>query len=258
MISTNMVATRSKTAQTHLEDFVTEDSRSNPRQKAAASSSKQTSPKANTSCKRKSSSTDTKEVQQSPKRTKTALTKHKSASTDDVNDDVILINRAPVLHLWAASVMLLTHPELSWESCLSAGAAVSVICAVAKGRSIGVVGEKDSEGKRGKKKGEEGKEFDLMHFKLRLKDGLVVMGGKGKDGGEDALKRKFGEAGYVKVKGVFEEVLKSWKGQEEELNKRAFHMYEDFRPDVKRGQKGWGRKGELRLGTVRSVVASKG
>lgn len=131
---------------------------------------------------------------------------------------------------------------------------VSAICAVAKGRSIGTVPGKDSEDKGGRKKKQVGEEVEIMHFKLRLKDGLVVVGeGKGKPGGEDTLKRKFGEQ-YEKVKGVFEEVLKSWKAQKEELNQRAFKMYEEFRPDVKKRQKGWGRKAELRLEKVRSAV----
>jgi len=256
LTSTNMVSTRSKTAQPHLEDFATNDSTSKPEPQPA--SLKNTTPKANTSRKRKPTDTDTK---QSPKRTKISSSKSETKPPKDIdnNNDVIIINRAPVLHLWAASVTHLVHPELDWESSLSAGAAVSAICAVAKGRSIGTVPEKDSEDKSRRKKEQDGEEIEVMHFRLRLKGRLCVVGSeeKGKLGGEDALRKKFGEAEYEKVRGVFEEALESWKGEEEELNKRAFGMYEDFRPNVSKGQKGWGRKGELKIEKVRTVVKNQ-
>jgi hypothetical protein len=77
---------------------------------------------------------------QHQRRTKT--TKPDSAATTE-DTKIVIINRAPVLHLWSACVAHFLYPELSWETCLSAGSAVSAICAVAKGRSIGTVPEKD-------------------------------------------------------------------------------------------------------------------
>jgi hypothetical protein len=99
-------------------------------------------------------------------------------------------------------------------------------------------------------------EIKIIHFKLKLKDGLALVGSdqKGKPGSEEALKKKFGDEQYEKVRRDFESVLKSWKGDEYELNKRAFHFYERFRPDVSKGQKGWGRKGELSLETFNNAV----
>ncbi len=38
------------------------------------------------------------------------------------------------------------------------------------------------------------------------------------------------------------------------LESKAFSLYEDFRPDVPEGQKGWGAKGELDLGRIRSLA----
>src|ERR1700760_837001 len=60
-------------------------------------------------------------------------------------EGTILINRAPVLHLWAASVAQFRYPSLPWSTCLSAGAAVAAICAVSKGRAIGVMEPKDKD-----------------------------------------------------------------------------------------------------------------
>ncbi|KAF3038662.1 hypothetical protein E8E12_006778 [Didymella heteroderae] len=252
-----MVSTRSKTAQTHFEDFTTKDN--NPFPERQPASPKNAAPKANTSRKRKSTSTETEEAQQSPKRTKTSPSKPKTETTDDRANDVVKVNRAPVLHLWAASVAHHVHSELEWETCLSAGSAISTICAVAKGRSVGTIAEKDDDSNSSKDKKQDEEEIEVMHFKLRIKDGLAVVGGegKGKSGGEDALKKKFGDGEYERTKRVFEEALRNWEGSEEVLNGKAFHMYEDFRPDVSKGQKGLGGKGELKLQTVRDVVGKR-
>ena len=259
-----MVLTRSKAAQTHLEDFATKSNVSKPKVKPA--SPKKATPKANSSRKRKPIDAYGMEEKTTPKRPKilpkaSAKAKQGPAVNEDTKS-IIIINRAPVLQLWAASVAHVIYPELSWETCLSAGSAVSSICAVAKGRSIGTVPEKDgSEAKqekreKAKKKKNDLDEIGVMHFKLRLRDGLAVVGSdeKGKPGSEDALKKKFGDEQYDKAKYAFDDALKSWKGKEEELNNKAFHFYEVFRPDVSKGQKGWGRKGELNLNTIASTV----
>lgn len=257
-----MVATRSQTVRTRLEDFATKAAASQSKGKQTEPADKPT-PKANTSKKRKPTEADhtdekptTKRAKASPK--KSTKTKDEPAGGDkEINP--IIINRAPVLHLWAASVTHLTYPELSWETCLSAGAAVSAICAVAKGRSIGTVPEKeDSEAsnEQAREKQKDLDEIEVMHFKLKIKNGLAAVGSeaKGKAGGEEALKGKFGEGEYEAVKGGFGTALRSWVGDEEELNRRAFRMYETFRPDVSKGQKGWGRKGELNLENVAEAV----
>jgi hypothetical protein len=94
-----------------------------------------------------------------------------------------------------------------------------------------------------------------MGFHLKLTDGQALVGDKPKKANESALVKKFGEEAYERVKAAFTETLQLWTGQEEELNARAFHYYEDFRPTVPKGQKGWGRKGILNLQIVKDVVA---
>ena len=252
-----MVSTRSKTAQTPLEDYVTKSS--TPKNKGRQSTSHVSPPKANTSKKRKSPGANETE-RPTTKRTKTENPAFKDTITDDSE---IIINRAPVLQLWSACVAHYIHPGLSWQTCLSDGSAVSTICAVAKGRSIVTVAEKNESAEKhdkrdkAKKKQTDLDSIQIMQFKLKLKDGLALVGseGKGKPDGEKALKKKFGDEQYDKVREAFEEALKSWEGWEDELNRRAFEFYEEFRPDVKSGQKGWGRKGVLDLGKVRSVVS---
>ena len=97
-----------------------------------------------------------------------------------------------------------------------------------------------------------------MSFKLSLdKNGQAMVGGKPKKAGEEALMKKYGgSAQYERVKGTFQDALKGWKGEEEELDGRAFSYYEDFRPSIAPGQQGWGRKGHLNLETVKTVVTN--
>ncbi|KAK3079490.1 hypothetical protein LTS18_004736 [Coniosporium uncinatum] len=272
-----MVSTRSKPAQTHLDDFTQE---AKPSKSKLAVATKQAMTKADTKANTptKSKKTETEKLKSSPAKRKQPDTEDqkptpskRSKKSDPSNDDApseaptttIVINRAPVLHLWSASVAHFLHPSLSWETCLSAGSAISSICAVAKGRAIGTIEPADESDEKAVKKDEQRKkaaeleELQVMQFELKVKDGLVLVSGadkKGKPGGEEALKGKFGEEGYEKVKKGFEEALVGWRRKEEELSGKAFGMYEKFRPDVSKGQSGWGRKGELSLERVREVV----
>jgi hypothetical protein len=109
---------------------------------------------------------------------------------------------------------------------------------------------------KSKKKKKDGEELQVMHFHLKVEDGLAVVGsgGKGKQDGEEGLRSKFGQEGYEKVREEFEQALRMWRGDEDEINQKAFGWYEAFRPEVKSGQKGWGRKGELDLEKVKRVI----
>jgi len=202
------------------------------------------------------------------KKRKTAKTSTPKVALRDSDDEEkdgnnIIINRAPVLQLWSACVAHFVYPSLPWSTCISAGNAISAICAVAKGRSIGTIAEKDtSEDAQKKRRIDKNKQEDLheihvMQFTLKLKDGLALVGSeqKGKPGDEETLKHKFGDQEYQRTKDFMLECLEGWKGDAEELNKKAFSFYEQFRPDVSRGgQKGWGRKGELKLQKMASVT----
>jgi hypothetical protein len=39
-----------------------------------------------------------------------------------------------------------------------------------------------------------------------------------------------------------------------QLEKKAYDLYEKFRPEIPEGKKGWGAKGELDLGYIRSLA----
>lgn len=181
-----------------------------------------------------------------------------SASLDHHHDHPhIQINRAPVLTLWAASVTSFLHPSLPWSTCLSAGSAISSLCAISKGRAIGTINQpedRDTSSDHPKQPRDDEEEINVMGFKLHIKDGVVVIGGDKKKGNEKALEAKFGDEEEHEARECFQKCLETWKGHEEELSKKAFGMYEKFRPDVASGQRGWGRKGDLSLEKVESVV----
>lgn len=184
---------------------------------------------------------------------------------DDIADleKPIIINRSPVLQLWGASVAQFLHPNESWETCLGIGGSIASLCAISKGRSIGKVEPKDdsaeAEDKRKKHKQkteEETREIEVMGFPMHIKDGVVIVDGKPKPLNEGPLKGKFGgEDQYAAVKTAMQEALQHWSDSKDELDRKAFHMYEKFRPDVSSGQSGWGKKGELNLHHIRSVIA---
>ena len=72
----------------------------------------------------------------------------KDADGGEADDDTVVINRAPVLELWASCVAHFIHPSLSWTTCLSAGGAISSITAISKGCLIGAMekpGTEDAE-----------------------------------------------------------------------------------------------------------------
>lgn len=150
---------------------------------------------------------------------------------------------------------------MPWSTCLSIGGAISTITAISKGRSIGTIEKPDpgeAQDKREKRREEQAElnEVEVTGFHLKLKDGTAMVGDNPKKGNEEALKKKYGDRQYHMVKATFEESLKGWKGKEEELSSRAFGMYEDFRPTIPPGQKGWGRKGQLGMETIKSAVAN--
>lgn len=169
----------------------------------------------------------------------------------------IIINRAPVLELWGACVAHFLHPDFSWNLCLSIGSSVSTITAISKGRSIGKIAppEDDDSKNQTKKKEDDLPTVKIMGFPMTIKDDSVIVKGKPKTTREVSLVRKYGsEERYGKAKDAMTEALQDWKGKEDDLDAKAFHMYEQFRPDVAKGQKGWGRKGELHLSKVRETI----
>ena len=299
--------TRSKSKQSHLKDFGAKDTRTHDAPKSRKdSASKDKQPKKSDSKQPKAKPEPTSKTKPSPSKSQPERKQSQPQSpsrkrkhpekpqpnsvpaskksrqqqqhvsttsgeqTSDRTPDTkpIMINRSPVLQLWSACVARHLYPELSWSTSLAVGSAISTLCAVAKGKSIGTIEEREktpeekaaqTAQRRAAEAGAD-REVQVMGFRLYIKGQDVILQGKPKHGNEGALKAKFGgEENYGRAKTVMDDAITSWTGSDgkSELNAKAFHMYEEFRPSVQSGQGGWGKKGALELDRVREVVASK-
>jgi hypothetical protein len=172
----------------------------------------------------------------------------------------ILINRAPVLTLWAATVA--ERLGFDKEEALSLGKAVAGLNAQSKGRHLGIFKPVPAELKkaRARKQGEEffielcGRQVPAVNttdgMRAVIKDKPIDA-----EGVERYLENKFGES-LVTVRGAMRDLAKSFKT--EELMKGAFGLYEEFRPEIPKGLAGWGAKGKLDIDGIRSLARASG
>jgi hypothetical protein len=170
--------------------------------------------------------------------------------------EVVLVNRAPVLTLWAAVVA--ERLGYDREAALSLGKALAGLNAQSKGRRLGIY--KPSEAAEGlpPKKAKRGEEFWVQLLgrpipAVRTGRGVrAVEGDRPIDPGgvETYLRGKFGEA-LDTVRRAMEELARSFAPRE--LAASAFSLYERFRPAIPEGVRGWGAKGELDLDRIRGL-----
>jgi hypothetical protein len=171
----------------------------------------------------------------------------------------IKINRAPVMTLWSAVVA----EQLGYEpdAALTLGKAVSGLNAQSKGRRLGIYEPASDEEKEAEEKAREKLpgEKTRVHLLGRAvpavytEDGLRALE---KDKPADPrsvqryLDKKFGED-LPAVREAMQALAKSFS--KEELERRAYGLYEKFRPQIPEGQRGWGAAGELDLEKIRSL-----
>jgi hypothetical protein len=251
-----LAVTRNSKKQSHIEDYY-----AMPNTKSKDTSLKKNTPSKSSKHAIPSSNTASKSAP-STKRQKTS-SDNQPANASGL--DSMTINRSPVLHLWSACVAHFLHPELSWEACINIGSAIATLCAVSKGKAIGMIessAEQDSEAawkkEERKAKARRGvRRVDVVGFDLHMKGDAVIISGIEKRVKERNLIGKYGgDEFYQRAGKSIEDALIQWAGRQEELGKRAFGMYEDFRPSVPTGEKGCGRKGELRLEHIPPVRSS--
>lgn len=175
-----------------------------------------------------------------------------------MGEDVLLINRAPVLTLWGAVVS--ERLGWDWECALTLGRAMAGLNAQAKGRALGIFGPPKAcgEGREPKRAGlgEEcwvevcGRAVPALTteegLRACVKDEAIDPGKV-----ETYLRGKFGE-GYDAALEAMRELTSAY--DEEELRGTAFGLYEQFRPEIPKGKSGWGRKGELDLAKIRTMA----
>jgi hypothetical protein len=168
-----------------------------------------------------------------------------------------LINRAPVLTLWASVVA----ERLGFKSdeALSLGKALAGLNAQSKGRRLGIFKATPKELKkvREQKRGE-GFRVELLGRALpamTTEEGVrAVIKSKPiePEGVERYLESKFGGA-LPDVRKAMKELANALKPNE--LAQKGFGLYEQFRPNIPEGVQGWGAKGELDLGRISKLAA---
>lgn len=170
----------------------------------------------------------------------------------------ILINRAPVLTLWAAVVA--ERRGFDRQEALTLGRGLAGLNAQSKGQRLGIY-EKKSEKSATKEARPsmpaEAGGVQLMGREVpavRTPKGLrASAGGKPIDPGsvQAYLEQKFGE-----------DLQAAWNAMQKlanayppgQLESVAFSLYEKFRPTIPEGKKGWGAKGELDLDRIASLA----
>ncbi len=169
----------------------------------------------------------------------------------------IMINRAPVLTLWAAVVAECLGFE--WLEALTLGRAVTGLNAYSKGKALGLFKPTPVEvkEKRQAPPGAETLTIDLLHRAVPAQQtsaGLRALS-KEKPIDPDSVQRylesKFGDA----LKETYEAMRLLAKSRSSaELAEEAYHLYEQFRPAIPAGKQGWGAAGKLSLDDIRKIA----
>ena len=178
-----------------------------------------------------------------------------------MGNNVILINRAPVLTLWASVVA--ERLGYDHQAALSLGKTLAGLNAQSKGRRLGIYKPSEKvEGVPTKKPriGEEvwieilGRAIPAKHTDQGIR-AINIDKTVEPEGVERYLEQKFGPA--------LEDVRKAMRVLAQsfgplELNEKGFGLYERFRPAIPEGVRGWGAKGELDLTVIRSLAKKSG
>jgi hypothetical protein len=165
------------------------------------------------------------------------------------------INRAPVLTLWA--VVVAERLGYKKDSALTLGKALSGLNAQSKGRALGIFEAKEKEKAVKVSPGLEVEFVELMGRRIpatRGPKGFLALD-KGKPMDPESVRRyldkKFGEE-LEPVRKAMQELAGSY--ERNELQREAFGLYEKFRPEIPKGQQGWGAKGELDVKKIRRLA----
>ncbi|MDB6108742.1 MAG: hypothetical protein JWR69_492 [Pedosphaera sp.] len=171
-----------------------------------------------------------------------------------------MINRAPVLTLWAAIVA----ERLGFDrgEALSLGKALAGLNAQSKGQRLGIFepSPKELEKARARKRGEEfwaellGRAVPVVITEHGVR-ALAKSRPIAPEAVERYLEGKFGDA-LPEARRAMKSLAHAFEPKE--LAQRAFQLYERFRPEVPEGVPGWGAKGALDLDRVRKLRSWQG
>ncbi len=168
----------------------------------------------------------------------------------------IMINRAPVLTLWAAVVA--ENLGFDADEALTLGKTVAGLNAQSKGQRLGIFkpSPKEVREARGQKPSESFR-VDLLGRGVPVVNTDEGIRAVNKDRPVDPdsvrtyLGKKFGDS-LAAAREAMEDLAKAF--DPEELAEKAYSLYEQFRPEIPPGKRGWGAQGKLDLEFIRSLA----
>ena len=173
-----------------------------------------------------------------------------------MSTSMILINRAPVLTLWAAVVA--ERVGFAHDEALSLGKALAGLNAQSKGRRLGIFKPTSKELRKARER-ERGEEFWVELLGRALPAVTTDQGVRAVNKSEPItpesveryLESKFGDA-LPKVRKAMTQLAHALVPHD--LAERGFSLYEQFRPQIPEGVTGWGAKGELDLRRIQELA----
>ena len=181
---------------------------------------------------------------------------------DDIDLSPVIINRAPVLTLWAAVLAHLGPAHLPWLSALTVGKAIAGMLAQSRGRAIGIYEPQSDRGHKRQKtpeeKAREEHDVQVLGIKVhmaRLNEHVVAtISNKPVNASQcdRYIHQHFG-ANRPRVIAAMKYLVhcllaRGADGESDITGRYSFTLYESFRPCTANGQApGWGQKGELDL-----------
>jgi hypothetical protein len=168
------------------------------------------------------------------------------------------INRAPVLTLWAAVVA--ERLGYDHEAALTLGKAVAGLNAHSKARRLGIIEDStDNSEKREPPTRKPGEPFlvSLLGRRVPMMNTELGVRATRQDQPIDPkgvtryVQQKFGEA-LPDVRAAMEALAAVYSP--DQLATRAYALYEQFRPAIPEGTRGWGAAGPLDLDLIRALA----
>jgi len=175
--------------------------------------------------------------------------------------NTIKINRAPVLTLWG--VIVAERLGYKHDEALTLGKALAGLNAQSKGRRLGIYSPAEKElDEKSARKARERPAGEVLMVEVvgrpipavQTEHGLraTVKGEEiDPESVERYLEKKFG-AELAEVRTALEALAHAFPPQE--LERRAYTLYEQFRPGIPEGTRGWGATGDLDLERIRQLA----